>query len=133
MDDFGTGYSSLSYLRRFPFDTIKIDRSFIRDLNGEDPSSRIIMHAVSRMGASLGIATLAEGIETEEQLEIARQEGCIEGQGYLFGRPESAAQFSERLRGSALGGGLKKVVSAEAEHSGHRRRATTHLGIADRE
>lgn len=102
MDDFGTGYSSLGYLQRFPFDKIKIDRSFVQDLDANDPTTRVILRAVSRVGSSLGIATLAEGIETGEQLEIVRQEGCIEGQGYLFGRPQPVAQFVELIRTSAL-------------------------------
>jgi diguanylate cyclase (GGDEF)-like protein len=101
MDDFGTGYSSLSYLQSFPFDKIKIDRSFIRVLDKKDPNSRIIMRAVARVGTSLGIATLAEGIETEDQLDIIRQEGCHEGQGYLFGRPAPNADIALLLWQSA--------------------------------
>jgi diguanylate cyclase (GGDEF)-like protein len=97
MDDFGTGYSSLGYLRRFPFDKIKIDRSFICDLASEDPASHVLMRAIARVGTSLGITTLAEGIETEEQCEIVRQEGCIEAQGYLFGRPQPSAQIRALL------------------------------------
>jgi diguanylate cyclase (GGDEF)-like protein len=97
MDDFGTGYSSLSYLQSFPFDKIKIDQSFIRFLDKNDPSSRILMRAVARAGMSLGIATLAEGIETQEQLDIVRQEGCLEGQGFLFGRPIPNVGISELL------------------------------------
>ncbi|WP_342109436.1 EAL domain-containing protein [Methylobacterium sp. SI9] len=86
MDDFGTGYSSLSYLRSFPFDKIKIDQSFVRDLcikNGTD----FIVRAVIGLGASLGMTTTAEGVETEAQLAQLRAEGCDEVQGYLFSRP----------------------------------------------
>jgi EAL domain-containing protein (putative c-di-GMP-specific phosphodiesterase class I) len=83
MDDFGTGYSSLSYLRSFPFDKIKIDRSFIREL-GKDNDCMAIIRAVMRLGSSLGMITTAEGVETEEQLDILRAEGCMQVQGYLF-------------------------------------------------
>lgn len=86
MDDFGTGYSSLSYLRSFPFDRIKIDRSFVKDL-GEKAESLAIIKAVAGLGATLGIATTAEGIETPEQLRHVREHGCTEAQGYLFSIP----------------------------------------------
>jgi EAL domain-containing protein (putative c-di-GMP-specific phosphodiesterase class I) len=86
MDDFGTGYSSLGYLRKFPFDKIKIDGSFIRDLS-EQPDSVAIVRAVAGLGSNLGISTTAEGVETEEQLQRLRDEGCTEVQGYLFSRP----------------------------------------------
>jgi EAL domain-containing protein (putative c-di-GMP-specific phosphodiesterase class I) len=85
MDDFGTGYSSLSYLRQFPFDKIKIDRSFIGDLL--DPNSVSIVQAIVELAASLKMTTTAEGIETPEQLERLRTICCVQGQGYLFGRP----------------------------------------------
>jgi diguanylate cyclase (GGDEF)-like protein len=86
MDDFGTGYSSLGYLRKFPFDKIKIDGSFIHDLS-ERPESVAIVRAVAGLGSSLGISTTAEGVETEAQLERLREEGCTEVQGYLFSQP----------------------------------------------
>jgi len=86
MDDFGTGYSSLSYLRSFPFDKIKIDKSFIGDLN-EKESAVHIVRAVAGLGISLGMLTTAEGVETLEQLRQLRREGCTEVQGYLFSRP----------------------------------------------
>jgi EAL domain-containing protein (putative c-di-GMP-specific phosphodiesterase class I) len=86
MDDFGTGYSSLSYLRSFPFDKIKIDRSFIKDVERNRDSAAII-RAIASLGASLGIETTAEGIETEEQLDLVRRAGCTEMQGYLASRP----------------------------------------------
>ncbi len=91
MDDFGTGYSSLSYLRAFPFDKIKIDRSFVQQV-GENAQSAAIVKAVIGLGASLGIVTVAEGIETGAQLEWLREEGCDEVQGYLLGRPMPAAE-----------------------------------------
>ena len=90
MDDFGIGYSSLSYLRRFPFDRIKIDQSFIRDLSEKDDSVAII-RAVVGLGRSLGMATTAEGVETSDQLAKLRGEGCTEVQGYLFSKPVPAA------------------------------------------
>ncbi|MEJ1126936.1 PAS domain S-box protein [Variovorax sp. CCNWLW225] len=90
MDDFGTGYSSLGYLRSFPFDKIKVDRSFIADL--PDRKSLAIIRAVAGIGTSLGIATTVEGVETEAQLQIIRQEGFDEAQGYLFARPVPASQ-----------------------------------------
>ena len=95
MDDFGTGYSSLSYLRSFPFDKIKIDRSFMRDL-GKGPDSIAIVRAVIGLGHSLGMSTTAEGVETEAQLEAVRAEGCDEVQGYYFSpplRPEAAREI----------------------------------------
>jgi diguanylate cyclase (GGDEF)-like protein len=96
MDDFGTGYSSLSYLRSFPFDKIKIDRSFIRDLTLHDDSIAII-RAVSRLGRDLGMSTTAEGVETEEQLAQVKAEGCTEAQGYFFSAPCSASELPKVL------------------------------------
>jgi diguanylate cyclase (GGDEF)-like protein len=89
MDDFGTGYSSLGYLRKFPFDKIKIDQSFIRDL-ARNPESIAIVRAVAGLANTLGIATTAEGVETEAQLQQVTREGCTEAQGYLFSRPVTA-------------------------------------------
>ncbi len=97
LDDFGTGYSSLSYLRRFPFDKIKIDRSFIREIG--DPVAAAIVRAVVGLGARLGTVVTAEGVETAEQLEQVRNEGCTEVQGYLFGRPVPEADVHALLRG----------------------------------
>jgi len=90
MDDFGTGYSSLSYLRAFPFDKIKIDRSFMQDVSAQDESLAIVKAAIG-LGRSLGMATTAEGVETEAQLRAVRSEGCTEIQGYLFSPPLSSA------------------------------------------
>ncbi|GEO99001.1 putative bifunctional diguanylate cyclase/phosphodiesterase [Methylobacterium haplocladii] len=89
LDDFGTGYSSLSYLKKYPFDTLKIDRSFVNELNAAADSVAII-RAVVGMGKSLGMTIVVEGVETEEQLAILKAEGCDLGQGYLFSRPISA-------------------------------------------
>ena len=96
MDDFGTGYSSLSYLRSFPFDKIKIDRSFVNELASRDDSMAIV-RAVTGLGRSLGIATTAEGVETVEQLDLLRREGCTQVQGYLFSRPRPAAEVEAML------------------------------------
>jgi len=93
LDDFGTGYSSLSYLRSFPFSKVKIDRSFVADLVTR-PDSAAVVRAVIALARDLGMRTTAEGIETAEQLDLLRAEGCIEGQGYLFGRPMTAADVT---------------------------------------
>ncbi len=86
MDDFGTGYSSLSYLQKFPFHKIKIDQSFVRRME-QDAESKAIVRAVAALGASLGMTTTAEGVETLEQLDLVRAEGCTHVQGYFTGRP----------------------------------------------
>jgi diguanylate cyclase (GGDEF)-like protein/PAS domain S-box-containing protein len=86
LDDFGTGYSSLSYLRMFPFDQIKIDRSFVSELSSNSDCAAIVS-AVAGLGRSLNVGTVAEGVETEEQLLLARAAGCTHAQGFLFGRP----------------------------------------------
>ena len=85
MDDFGTGYSSLSYLQTFPFDRIKIDRSFIKGV-AEDIGSLNIVRAVAALAKGIGMATTAEGVETQEQLDAVKAEGCTEMQGFLFSR-----------------------------------------------
>jgi predicted signal transduction protein with EAL and GGDEF domain len=102
MDDFGTGYSSLSYLRSFPFDKIKIDQSFVRDLI-ERPDSIAIIRAVAALGSSFGMTTLAEGVETKEQLDKMRAEGCTEVQGYFFSRPVPASEVARLLNGFRKG------------------------------
>ena len=96
MDDFGTGYSSLSYLRCFPFDKIKIDASFVQELASRNDSMAIV-RAVTGLGRSLGIATTAEGVETSEQLDLLRSEGCDEVQGYLFSPPRPALEVETML------------------------------------
>jgi diguanylate cyclase (GGDEF)-like protein len=96
LDDFGAGYSSLSYLRDFPFDRIKIDRSFVRDLNRPDSIS--IVRAMTGLCSSLGMATTAEGVETNAQLDILRAEQCDEVQGFLFGAPCPAREIPALLR-----------------------------------
>jgi len=92
MDDFGTGYSSIGYLRSFPFDKIKIDQSFVRDLL-VDEGSLAIVRAIAGLGASFGMTTTAEGVETEEQMRCLNLEGCIEVQGYLYSKPVPANEI----------------------------------------
>jgi diguanylate cyclase (GGDEF)-like protein/PAS domain S-box-containing protein len=96
MDDFGTGYSSLSYLRSFPFDKIKIDRSFVKDL-AERPDCVAIVRAISGLGRSLNITTTAEGVETIDQFDWLRAEGCSEVQGFLFSAARPAAEVGALL------------------------------------
>jgi diguanylate cyclase (GGDEF)-like protein/PAS domain S-box-containing protein len=96
MDDFGTGYSSLSYLRSFPFDKIKIDRSFVKDL-AERSDCVAIVRAISGLGRSLNITTTAEGVETMDQLDWLRAEGCNEVQGFLFSAAKPAAEVGRLL------------------------------------
>jgi diguanylate cyclase (GGDEF)-like protein len=92
MDDFGTGYSSIGYLRSFPFDKIKIDQSFVRDLL-VDEGSLAIVRAIAGLGVSFGMTTTAEGVETEEQMQCLNLEGCIEVQGYLYSKPVPACEI----------------------------------------
>ena len=96
MDDFGTGYSSLSYLRSFPFDKIKIDRSFVKDL-ADRPDCVAIVRAISSLGRSLNITTIAEGVETVDQLDRLRAEGCDQVQGFLFSAARPAAEIEQLL------------------------------------
>lgn len=92
MDDFGTGYSSLSYLRSFPFDKIKIDQSFVRDL-GSNRDAQAIVRSIISLGMGLGVTITAEGVETEAELSCLRAEGCHEGQGFLFSRARPNAEI----------------------------------------
>lgn len=94
LDDFGTGYNSLNYLRRFPFDKIKIDKCFISEIE-ENSDCQAIVQAVVSLANNLGMETTAEGVETSEQLQHLRENGCTEAQGYLFSRPRRAELFSD--------------------------------------
>jgi EAL domain-containing protein (putative c-di-GMP-specific phosphodiesterase class I) len=101
LDDFGTGYSSLSYLKRFPIDTLKIDRSFVTDcINNKD--DREIIKTIISMARNLGMNTVAEGVETREQQEFLIRHGCHALQGYYLGRPVPADKFEEMLHESHL-------------------------------
>jgi EAL domain-containing protein (putative c-di-GMP-specific phosphodiesterase class I) len=111
MDDFGTGYSSLSYLQRFPFDKIKIDQSFIRQLSVR-PDSIAIVRAVIGLGRSLGMAIIAEGVETQEQLEVLQAEGCWDVQGYLFSPPRPVSNAGDLMR--TIGADRKSVGARSA-------------------
>jgi len=97
MDDFGTGYSSLSYLRSFPFDKIKIDQSFVRDL-GSNRDAQAIVRSIISLGKGLGVTITAEGVETEAELSCLRAEGCHEGQGFLFSRARPNAEIVRLLQ-----------------------------------
>ncbi len=101
LDDFGTGYSSLSFLQKFQFDKIKIDRSFVNELLGAKEESRLIARAVVRFAVSLGKTTTAEGVETQEQLDILREEACTEMQGYYFSRPKCSSEIARMLQAKA--------------------------------
>jgi diguanylate cyclase (GGDEF)-like protein len=107
LDDFGTGYSSLSNLRRFPFDKIKIDRSFVSDLSAANVDALAVVRSVTRLGVTLGMATTAEGVETDEQAEQVRAEGCTEMQGYFICPPSPASEIARLLAGQ-----LRKPASA---------------------
>jgi EAL domain-containing protein (putative c-di-GMP-specific phosphodiesterase class I) len=102
LDDFGTGYSSLSYLRSFPFDKIKIDRSFIRDMaTGAEPLA--IVHAVAGLANRLNMTSTAEGVETQQQLETLQAMGCTEMQGYLFSRARPASEIRQFFAAPRVG------------------------------
>jgi EAL domain-containing protein (putative c-di-GMP-specific phosphodiesterase class I) len=112
MDDFGTGFSSLTSLRSFCFDKIKIDGTFVRSV-AQDPSARNLVRAVTGIAHGLGMATSAEGVETAEQLEIVRSEGCTEVQGFLFSPALAADEVDSLLAGTGWSGrkrGLEKVA-----------------------
>jgi diguanylate cyclase (GGDEF)-like protein len=109
MDDFGTGYSSLSYLRSFPFDKIKIDQSFVRDL-AANPDAQAIVRSIISLGKGLGVTITAEGVETEAELSCLRNEGCHEGQGFLFSRARPNAEIVSLLQAQRGAGGAALVA-----------------------
>lgn len=102
LDDFGTGYSSLSNLRKFPFDRIKIDRSFVADLSAANVDAIAVVRSVAQLGVSLGMATTAEGVETKDQLDLVRSEGCTDIQGYYISRPIPASEIAALLAKKAM-------------------------------
>ncbi|MGL3211153.1 sensor domain-containing protein [Bradyrhizobium sp. BR 1433] len=108
MDDFGSGYSSLSYLQAFPFDKIKIDRAFVINL-GRNPQSAAIVRAVIDLGHGLEMSIVAEGVETEAQLDFLAEEGCDAVQGYLIGRPAPIGQFAALVGGDQLAETVRRV------------------------
>ena len=97
VDDFGTGYSSLAQLKRFPIHTLKVDRSFIRDIPGS-AEDKAITQAIIAMGKTLNLTVVAEGVETQEQQAFLQEQGCDQMQGYYFSKPIAADQFAELLR-----------------------------------
>jgi diguanylate cyclase (GGDEF)-like protein len=98
VDDFGTGYSSLSYLRQLPVDTLKIDRSFVRDIGaGENPDDGVIAQAIISLGHSLRLKVIAEGVETDAQLRFLKRHGCDELQGFLYGEAVAPAEYAKLL------------------------------------
>lgn len=108
LDDFGTGYSSLSYLRSFPFDKVKIDRSFVEDLaNGGN--AHAVIRAITTLADALGMDTLAEGVEVDEQLDLLRREGCNYIQGFLFSKPVAGDQVFDVL---GIGHGSERIKVA---------------------
>src|SRR5882724_4516090 len=112
MDDFGTGYSSLSYLRSFPFDKIKIDQSFVRDL-GANRDAQAIVRSIISLGVGLGVTITAEGVETESELSCLRAEGCHEGQGFLFSRARPNAEIIGLLKAQRGADFMVPVDAAE--------------------
>jgi EAL domain-containing protein (putative c-di-GMP-specific phosphodiesterase class I) len=120
LDDFGTGYSSLSYLRSFPFDKIKIDRSFTRNLSSGGDACAIV-RTVTRLAKDLGMSTTAEGVETREDLDFLREIGCTEIQGYLI----SAAAPAHAVRGllTQFGGSTAEIAKSAEPHQRLRRKA----------
>jgi EAL domain-containing protein (putative c-di-GMP-specific phosphodiesterase class I) len=118
VDDFGTGYSSLSYLQKFSLDALKIDQSFVREIDTA-PEETTIVRAIISMGRSLNLRIIAEGVETVEDLAFLKAQGCDEGQGYYFSRPVSANQFAKLLTVNADAGAMPCIRkdSARADQS----------------
>ncbi len=119
IDDFGTGYSSLAYLRQFPVDVLKIDRSFVADMS-RSPDAAALIHTLIELGRTLGLETLAEGIETHEQLEGLRSEKCDHGQGFLFSGPVSASEIARLLETARAGQPLVELGPAPSDASNSR-------------
>ena len=127
MDDFGTGYSSLSYLRKFPFDKIKIDQSFIRQIP-QDPESAAIVRAIITMGTCLGMSTTVEGVETLEQFDFSVAEGCATIQGYHISRPLEPTALATMLAAEAGNIGLVSAMNEQVPSGfADRAKALDHL------
>jgi EAL domain-containing protein (putative c-di-GMP-specific phosphodiesterase class I) len=109
IDDFGTGYSSLSALQQFPISTLKIDRTFVRDI-GVDTDNAAIVRTIIQMARSLSLDVVAEGVENEGQLDFLRANGCDIVQGHLFGAPMSATAFRDLLLADAEGSGRYRAL-----------------------
>ena len=97
LDDFGTGFSSFGYLSRFPLDAVKMDQMFVRNLT-TDTASQAIVQSIKTLADGLGLTVICEGVETDEQRSFLKLIGCQQGQGFLFGRPQSAADIAELSR-----------------------------------
>lgn len=121
MDDFGVGYSSLSYLQSFPFDKIKIDRSFVSSL-GSNLKSTTIIRAIIGIGRGLDVPLIAEGVETEEQLAFLREEGCAEVQGYLISPPRPIADYAAII-------GPTKIALGSTKRDEKRRHSSEPLAV----
>jgi diguanylate cyclase (GGDEF)-like protein len=120
MDDFGTGYSSLSYFRLFPFDKVKIDQSFVRDM-GDNPQAAKLVNAIIGLGKALGLSIIAEGVETVDQLTLLRDLGCDQVQGYHIGRPAPMVQFGHLIqRRGVVDGPADDAVPEMPAHNRHR-------------
>ena len=113
MDDFGTGYSSFSYLQRYPLDVLKIAMPFIQNIT-EEPTDVAIVQAIIAMSHCLNLKVIAEGIETEEQLQILISSGCDIGQGFLLARPLSVEQVTLALQREQAGEGMGKAICEKA-------------------
>jgi EAL domain-containing protein (putative c-di-GMP-specific phosphodiesterase class I) len=111
IDDFGAGYSSFAYLRRFPVDKLKLDRSFVRDIE-RDPDGRKIVAAMILLGQSLRLETVAEGVESQAQLRCLAELGCDQAQGYLIGRPMRNADFLRFAAFHSIAGSTRPVPAA---------------------